>query len=230
MEPEQYSSRRCLEQQPDLLRSLQLPLLGGAGLELKPYPYYDTDRHVIDVDGMLDALRTATAGDAVLLHACCHNPSGLDPTDDDWRAIIDVIVERRLLPFIDMAYQGFERGVEEDALAVRLFANMLAGHVLLAVLVTRRYRLTWLGTVVAKRRLRELDRESVVGHSHDATVVQVQRAAHLKPVLLLLDGGPQLPDLGLGAQRDALLRPRILRPMHALSLKTAAPPESDDSD
>ena len=64
-----------------------MPLLGGAGLELKPYPYYDTDRHVIDVDGMLDALRTATAGDAVLLHACCHNPSGLDPTDDDWRAI-----------------------------------------------------------------------------------------------------------------------------------------------
>ena len=100
-----------------------VPLLGGAGLELKPYPYYDTDRHVIDVDGMLDALHTATAGDAVLLHACCHNPSGLDPTDDDWRAIIDVIVERGLLPFIDMAYQGFERGVEEDALAVRLFAE-----------------------------------------------------------------------------------------------------------
>jgi aspartate/tyrosine/aromatic aminotransferase len=99
-----------------------VPLLGGAGLDLKPYPYYDTDRHVIDVDGMLEALRAAPAGDAVLLHACCHNPSGLDPSEDDWRAIIDVIVERELLPFIDMAYQGFARGVDEDAFAIRELA------------------------------------------------------------------------------------------------------------
>ena len=99
-----------------------VPLLGGAGLELKPYPYYDTNNHIIDVDGMLAALRAAPAGDVVLLHACCHNPSGLDPTEDDWRAIIDVIAERELLPFIDMAYQGFARGVHEDAFAIRELA------------------------------------------------------------------------------------------------------------
>ena len=102
-----------------------VPLLGGAGLELKPYPYYDTNNHVINVDAMLDTLRQAPRGDVLLLHACCHNPSGLDPTDDEWRAIIDVVVERELVPFIDIAYQGFARGVEEDVFAIR----ELAAHV-----------------------------------------------------------------------------------------------------
>lgn len=99
-----------------------VPLLGGAGLELKPYPYYDTGKHVINVAAMIDALRAAPKGDVVLLHACCHNPSGVDPTDDEWRALVDVIAERGLLPFIDMAYQGFARGVEEDAFAIRELA------------------------------------------------------------------------------------------------------------
>ena len=99
-----------------------IPLLGGAGLELKPHPYYDTDRHVINVDAMLDTLRKAPVGDVVLLHACCHNPSGLDPTEDEWRAIVGVIAERELLPFIDMAYQGFARGVDEDAFVIRELA------------------------------------------------------------------------------------------------------------
>ena len=100
-----------------------VPLLGGAGLELKPYPYYDTQKHVIRVDAMLDALRAIPHGETVLFHACCHNPSGLDPSEDEWRAITDVIVERELLPFIDMAYQGFSRGLDEDAFAIRHMAG-----------------------------------------------------------------------------------------------------------
>jgi aspartate/tyrosine/aromatic aminotransferase len=75
-----------------------VPLLGGAGLKLKPYPYYDTENHVIKIDEMLAALSSAPAGDVVLLHACCHNPSGLDPSPDQWRAISDVIIERDLVP------------------------------------------------------------------------------------------------------------------------------------
>jgi aspartate/tyrosine/aromatic aminotransferase len=98
------------------------PLLGGAGLQLKPYPYYDTDKHVIHIDAMLDALRVVPKGDVVLLHACCHNPCGLDPSDDEWRAITDVIVERELLPFVDNAYQGFARSVEDDVFAIRHMA------------------------------------------------------------------------------------------------------------
>ena len=100
-----------------------VPLLGGAGLTLKSYPYYDTKRHVINIDQMLDALSRVPAGDLVLLHACCHNPSGLDPSEDEWRAIADVIVERELVPFIDMAYQGFATSLAADAFAVRHMAS-----------------------------------------------------------------------------------------------------------
>ncbi len=103
--------------------SNHVPLLGGAGLELKPYPYYDTEQHVIRVDAMLDALRAIPKGHTVLFHACCHNPSGLDPSEDNWRAMTDIVVERELLPFIDMAYQGFARGLDEDAFAVRHMAS-----------------------------------------------------------------------------------------------------------
>ena len=100
-----------------------VPLLGGAGLELKSYPYYDTQRHVIEIDAMLETLRGAPKGDVVLLHACCHNPTGLDPTEDDWQAIVEVIVERDLLPFIDIAYQGFARGVGDDNYVIRELAQ-----------------------------------------------------------------------------------------------------------
>jgi len=103
--------------------SNHVPLLGGAGLELQPYPYYDTDKHVIRVDAMLETLRAIPTGETVLFHACCHNPSGLDPADDTWRAITDIVVERELLPFIDMAYQGFSRGLDEDAFAIRHMAE-----------------------------------------------------------------------------------------------------------
>ena len=100
-----------------------VPLLGGAGLDLKPFPYYDTTNHVINVDAMLDTLRAAPKGDLLLLHACCHNPSGLDPTEDEWHAIMDVIVERELLPFVDVAYQGFARSVDEDPFVIRKLAG-----------------------------------------------------------------------------------------------------------
>ncbi len=100
-----------------------VPLLGGAGLILSPYPYYDTEKHVIRIDEMLEAIRALPKGEVVLFHACCHNPSGLDPSDDEWRQIADVVVERELLPFIDMAYQGFSRGLDEDAFSVREMAS-----------------------------------------------------------------------------------------------------------
>ena len=98
------------------------PLIGGAGLKLKPYPYYDTDKHVIKIDEMLTALREAPAGDVVLLHACCHNPSGLDPSVEEWQAITDILIERQLLPFIDSAYQGFGEDLDRDAFPIRHMA------------------------------------------------------------------------------------------------------------
>jgi len=100
-----------------------MPLLGGAGLMLKSFPYYDTDTHTIRIDAMLEALRAVPRGDIVLLHACCHNPSGLDPSEDEWRAITEVMIERELMPFMDLAYQGFARGLDEDAFAIRHIAR-----------------------------------------------------------------------------------------------------------
>ena len=100
-----------------------IPLLGGAGVNLEPYPYYDTTNHVILIDQMLDALGKMPAGDLVLLHGCCHNPSGLDPSEDEWQAIADVIVERELVPFVDMAYQGFASSLNDDAFVIRQLAG-----------------------------------------------------------------------------------------------------------
>lgn len=99
------------------------PLLGGAGLNLKTYPYYDAASHSLRCDAMLTALRGATPGDVALLHACCHNPSGLDPSEEQWREIADVIVERELVPFVDMAYLGFANGLASDVFAVRHLAS-----------------------------------------------------------------------------------------------------------
>ncbi len=99
------------------------PLLTGAGVNLKSYPYYDKENHVVNIDEMLATLRTVPAGDIVLLHACCHNPSGMDPSVEEWQAITDVLVEGKLVPFIDMAYQGFVESPDDDAYPVRLMAE-----------------------------------------------------------------------------------------------------------
>lgn len=100
-----------------------VPLLGGAGLELRQYAYYDTAAHALRLDDMLEALRGIPKGDMVLLHACCHNPTGIDPDEREWRAIAEVIVERELLPFVDMAYQGFSADLETDAFVIRHLAD-----------------------------------------------------------------------------------------------------------
>ena len=102
-----------------------VPLLGGAGLELKTYAYYDDERKSLDLDAMLDALHDIPKGDVILLHASCHNPTGIDPDEAQWREIADVIVERELLPFIDIAYQGFSSGLDSDV----FIARELAGRV-----------------------------------------------------------------------------------------------------
>ncbi|MNJ45157.1 Aspartate aminotransferase [compost metagenome] len=99
-------------------------IFAGAGLKVSHYPYVGADNR-LNVSGMLAALESAPKGDVVLLHACCHNPTGFDLSQDDWRAVLEVVRRRDLLPLIDFAYQGFGDGLEEDAWAVRLFAAEL---------------------------------------------------------------------------------------------------------
>ena len=100
-----------------------VPLLGGAGLALKSYAYYDDEQKTLDLDAMLDALHDIPKGDIVLMHASCHNPTGIDPDEDQWRAIADVVVERELVPFVDIAYQGFATGLDDDVFIVRELAR-----------------------------------------------------------------------------------------------------------
>ncbi|UNK42487.1 aspartate/tyrosine/aromatic aminotransferase [Luteimonas sp. S4-F44] len=97
-------------------------VFGAVGFEVVDYTYFDAARHGIDFDGMLADLRKLEAGTVVLLHACCHNPTGADLTADQWRQVIEVLAERNLFPFVDMAYQGFDQGIAQDAAAVRLLA------------------------------------------------------------------------------------------------------------
>jgi aromatic-amino-acid transaminase len=118
---------------PEFNRAVQKLVLGSswenhqalfskAGFSVLPYPYYDPKTFGINFQGMLDALSTAKAGDIVLLHASCHNPTGLDLDAAQWQHILRICIERQLTPFFDFAYQGFGQGVEEDAQALRSFA------------------------------------------------------------------------------------------------------------
>jgi aspartate aminotransferase len=90
---------------------------------LESYPYFDRQSSALRYDDMMSALGQRGPDDVVLFHACCHNPCGVSPEPGQWEDIADLAAERGFLPLVDLAYQGFERGVEEDALAVRLFAE-----------------------------------------------------------------------------------------------------------
>jgi len=100
-----------------------LALFPAAGLPMESYPYFDEINSDLRYDDMMSALRNRGPGDVVLFHACCHNPCGVSPDPSQWEAITDLAAERGFTPMVDMAYMGFERGVEEDALAVRLFSE-----------------------------------------------------------------------------------------------------------
>jgi aromatic-amino-acid transaminase len=94
----------------------------GSGFRVETYPYYDAATGGVRFDAMLDALRGLPARSIVLLHACCHNPTGVDLSPAQWDALIPVLRERQLLPYLDLAYQGFGDGIDEDAYAVRALA------------------------------------------------------------------------------------------------------------
>ena len=95
-----------------------------AGFPVKSYPYYDAPTHGVRFDPMIDALQKLPAGSIVVLHACCHNPTGVDLTPAQWERVIEAMNARGLVPFLDIAYQGFAEGIDEDAHAVRRFGEL----------------------------------------------------------------------------------------------------------
>ncbi|EPQ29123.1 uncharacterized protein PFL1_03411 [Pseudozyma flocculosa PF-1] len=103
------------------------PIFRDSGLEVKQYRYYDKKTVGLDFQGMLDDIKAAPAKSIILLHACAHNPTGVDPTQEQWKQISDVLKEKEHFPFFDMAYQGFASGdIDRDAFAVRYFVEQ--GH------------------------------------------------------------------------------------------------------
>ncbi|MBL9197446.1 aspartate/tyrosine/aromatic aminotransferase [Xanthomonas fragariae] len=97
-------------------------VFGAAGFEVVDYTYFDAASHGLNFDGMLADLAKLAPGTVVLLHACCHNPTGADLSKQQWKQVAGVLKERTLFPFVDIAYQGFDKGIEADAYAVRLLA------------------------------------------------------------------------------------------------------------
>ncbi len=96
-------------------------LFEGAGFTVNAYPYYLAQTHGLDFPGMVGALESMPAGSIVVLHACCHNPTGVDLSAEQWAKVIEIVSKRNLIPFLDIAYQGFGDGIDADAAAVRRF-------------------------------------------------------------------------------------------------------------
>lgn len=95
----------------------------AAGVTVKTYPYYDATNKCLDFDKMIAALNQVPQGDVVLFHACCHNPSGMDPNQQQWAQIVEIARARKFIPFMDFAYQGFADGLEQDAAGLRQFCT-----------------------------------------------------------------------------------------------------------
>jgi aspartate aminotransferase len=100
-----------------------LPLLKLSGLNLEQYPYYDFGRHRVDFEGMIGKIEKAQRGDLLLLHGCCHNPSGADLSAEQWNVLAKLCARLGIVPFIDFAYQGLANGIDEDAYGVRAMAE-----------------------------------------------------------------------------------------------------------
>jgi len=98
-------------------------VFSAAGIETAQYSYYNAETKDKDFAGMVADLEKASAGDIVLLHGCCHNPTGIDPTAEEWETLAKLVADKGLLPLFDFAYQGFAKGVEEDASGLRTFAK-----------------------------------------------------------------------------------------------------------
>ena len=99
-------------------------LFTQAGFLVENYPYYDATSHGVRFDALQDYCRQLAAGSILVLHACCHNPTGADLTIEQWQILANLVKEKQLVPFLDIAYQGFGEGLEQDAQVVRLFASL----------------------------------------------------------------------------------------------------------
>ncbi|MDY6944076.1 MAG: amino acid aminotransferase [Pseudomonadota bacterium] len=193
-----------------------IPLMAGAGLTVGTYPYYDVATGQVRFEQMVERLRALDRGSVVLIHGACHNPTGMDLTLPQWRALAEVLNQRGLIPFVDIAYQGLGAGIDEDAAGVRLLAEELP-EVLIAISCSKNFGLY-------RERVGSL---IVVGQSRPhaaaaaATIAQVARGIYSMPP----DHGAAVVSMILGdaalasqwRQELAVIRDRIFRLRNAFS-------------
>ena len=190
-------------------------VFGAAGFAIKEYAYYDGTRMMLDFPAMLSSLQTIPEGDIVLLHACCHNPSGFDLTDEQWDQVVAVAMAKKWRPFLDFAYQGFAGGLHEDRAAVSKFAA--AGiDCFIASSFSKNFGLynerTGAFTIVSPSAA-----ESVVAMSHLKTIVRVLYSnppAHGGLVVATVLQDQRLR--GLWQEELTQMRERIIAMRHAL--------------
>jgi aspartate aminotransferase len=135
------------------------PLLKLSGLHLEEYPYYDYQDHRIDFEAMIAAVEHIHPGNVLLLHGCCHNPCGADLSHEQWHVLAELCARRRIVPFIDLAYQGLSEGIDEDAWGVRLMAEHVPEMIVVASCSKNfglyRERVGAVSVVVADQRTRD---------------------------------------------------------------------------
>jgi aromatic-amino-acid transaminase len=199
-------------------------LFEAAGFAVKNYPYYDAKTHGLDFPGMRAALDALPAGSIVVLHACCHNPTGVDLDQEQWQAVLEIVRSRGLVPFLDLAYQGFAESLEADGYAARLFAEAMS-PVLLSSSFSKSFslygeRVGALSVVTASaeeaaRVLSQVKRVVRANYSNPPT--------HGSQVVATVLGTPNLRSLWdreLGAMRD---RMKAMRKLLVEKIKTRVP-------
>jgi aromatic-amino-acid transaminase len=199
-------------------------LFEAAGFTVKNYPYYDPKTHGLDFPAMRSALEGLPAGSIVVLHACCHNPTGVDLSQEQWQAVLEIVRSRGLLPFLDLAYQGFAESLEADGYAARLFAEAMS-PVFLSSSFSKSFslygeRVGALSVVTAspEEALRVLSQAKSVVRSNYSNP-----PTHGSQVVATVLSTPNLRSLWdreLGAMRD---RMKAMRKLLVEKIKTRAP-------
>jgi aromatic-amino-acid transaminase len=196
-------------------------LFEAAGFTVKSYRYYDPKTHGLDFAGMQESLSALQPGAIVVLHSCCHNPTGVDLANDQWTAILEIVRSRGLVPFLDLAYQGFADSLEADAFAARLFAGAMS-PVLLSSSFSKSFSLygervgalsvVTSGAEEALRVLSQIKRLVRTNYSNPPT--------HGSQIVATVLGNPQLRSLWdreLGAMRERIkeMRKRLVDSIHS---------------
>jgi aromatic-amino-acid transaminase len=199
-------------------------LFEAAGFAVKNYPYYDPKTHGLDFAGMRSALDGLAAGSIVVLHACCHNPTGVDLSQEQWQAVLEIVRSRGLVPFLDLAYQGFAESLEADGYAARLFAEAMS-PVFLSSSFSKSFslygeRVGALSVVTATpdeaaRVLSQLKRVVRANYSNPPT--------HGSQVVATILGTPNLRDLWIRELGDMRERMKAMRKLLVEKIKSRAP-------